>query len=163
VAKKKTTKKTAGKKATTRKTATNKPAARQVVVKKTAAKKSTAKKVGTPKTTAKKRISKKKRPTMKKAGTTTPEVTTWNARTIRTLINRLLKKKTLRYEKEGRKYRYFPAVSRERCVREERRSFVQRIYGGTVTPMLAAFIEDAELSATEIRELRERLDRKEGK
>jgi len=89
--------------------------------------------------------------------------TTWNARTIRTLINRLLKKKTLRYEREGRRYRYFPAVSRERCVKEARQSFVQRVYGGTVTPMLAAFIEDAELSATEIRELRERLDRKEGK
>jgi len=84
----------------------------------------------------------------------------WNARTIRTLLNRLLGKKALNYEKEGRKYRYRPAVSRAQCVKEERRSFVQRVYGGTVTPMLAAFIEDAKLSPEEIEELKRMLDRK---
>ncbi|MEN6336465.1 MAG: BlaI/MecI/CopY family transcriptional regulator [Phycisphaerales bacterium] len=84
----------------------------------------------------------------------------WSARTIRTLINRLLRKKALGYEKEGRKYRYRPAVSQEQCVREERRSFIQRVYGGTVTPMLAAFIEEARLSPEEIEELKRMLDRK---
>lgn len=84
----------------------------------------------------------------------------WNARTIRTLINRLLKKKALRFEKEGRRYRYFPAVSQEQCTRQERRSFVRRVYGGTVTPMLAAFIEDAKLSPGDIEELKRMLDEK---
>ena len=87
---------------------------------------------------------------------------TWNARTIRTLINRLLQKKALTYKKEGRKYRYFPALSREQCVKHERRSFVQRVYGGTVTPMLAAFIEDAKLSSEDISELKRMLDEKDG-
>jgi BlaI family penicillinase repressor len=86
--------------------------------------------------------------------------TTWNDRTIRTLINRLLKKKAVRFEKEGRRYRYWPAVSREQCVCERRRSFVQRVYGGTVTPMLAAFIQEADLSREEIDELKQILDRK---
>jgi BlaI family penicillinase repressor len=86
--------------------------------------------------------------------------TAWNARTIRTLINRLLQKKALKYKKEGRKYRYRPAVDREHCVRQERRSFVQRVYGGTVTPMLAAFIEDAQLSREDIEELKRMLDQK---
>jgi BlaI family penicillinase repressor len=85
---------------------------------------------------------------------------TWNARTVRTLINRLLKKKALKYVKEGRKYRYSPAVKREECVRQERRSFVRRVYGGTVTPMLAAFIDDAKLSSEDIKELKRMLDRK---
>ena len=87
----------------------------------------------------------------------------WNARTIRTLINRLLTKKALKFEKEGRKYRYFPAVSEEQCVRQERRSFVQRVYGGTVTPMLAAFIEEAELSHQDIEELKRMLEEKRRK
>jgi BlaI family penicillinase repressor len=87
--------------------------------------------------------------------------TRWSARTIRTLINRLLRKKALEYEKEGRRYRYFPAVSRKRCIREERRSFVERVYGGTVTPMLAAFIEEAKLSREDIEELKRILDEKE--
>lgn len=85
---------------------------------------------------------------------------TWNARTIRTLINRLLTKKALKFEKEGRKYRYYPAASEEQCVRQERRSFVQRVYGGTVTPMLAAFIKEAKLSHQDIEELKRMLDEK---
>jgi BlaI family penicillinase repressor len=85
---------------------------------------------------------------------------TWSSRTIRTLINRLLQKKALKYEKEGRKYRYFPAVNQEHCIRQERRSFVQRVYGGTIAPMLAAFIDDAELSAEDIKELKRMLDQK---
>jgi BlaI family penicillinase repressor len=85
----------------------------------------------------------------------------WGARTIRTLINRLLQKKALKYEKEGRKYRYFPAVNQEQCIRRERRSFVHRVYGGTIAPMLAAFIDDAELSPEDIKELKRMLDRKD--
>ena len=86
--------------------------------------------------------------------------TKWNPLTTKTLITRLLRKQALRFEEEGRKYRYFPAVSREKCVRQERRSFVQRVYGGTVRPMLAAFIEDAELSHEDIEELKRILDQK---
>lgn len=85
----------------------------------------------------------------------------WNARTIRTLINRLLTKKALKFEKEGRKYRYFPTVSEEQCIRQERCSFVERVYGGTVTPMLAAFIEEARLSHEDVEELKRMLDEKE--
>ncbi len=85
---------------------------------------------------------------------------TWNDRTIRTLINRLLQKKALKFEKEGRKYRYSPAVREDHCVRAERRSFLQRVYSGTIRPMLAAFIEDARLSPEDIEELKRMLDRK---
>ena len=85
---------------------------------------------------------------------------TWSPRTIRTLINRLLRKHAVTYETEGRKYRYRPAVDRECYVSQERRSFVQRVYGGTVTPMLAAFIEEAQLSPEDIEELKRMLDEK---
>ena len=84
----------------------------------------------------------------------------WNAPTVRTLINRLLRKKALDFKKEGRRYRYRPIVSEEQCVRQERRSFVQRVYGGTVTPLLAAFIEDGQFSKEEIHQLKHMLDRK---
>ena len=39
---------------------------------------------------------------------------TWSGATIRTLINRLLKKEALTYQTEGRKYRYRPAFPQER-------------------------------------------------
>jgi BlaI family penicillinase repressor len=88
--------------------------------------------------------------------------TKWKPKTIKTLITRLMKKGAVKFEKEGRKYRYYPAVSQAECVRMERRSFVRRVYGGTTRPMLAAFLEDAKLSAEDISELRKILEQKEG-
>jgi len=86
--------------------------------------------------------------------------TKWKPKTIKTLITRLMKKGAVKFEKEGRKYRYYPAVSEAECVRMERRSFVRRVYGGTTKPMLAAFLEDAKLSAEDISELRKILEQK---
>ena len=88
--------------------------------------------------------------------------TKWKPKTIKTLITRLMKKGAVKFEKEGRKYRYYPAVSQAECVRMERRSFVRRVYGGTTKPMLAAFLEDAKLSAEYISVLMKILEQKEG-
>ena len=86
--------------------------------------------------------------------------TRWKPRTIKTLINRLAKKKAVKFEKEGRRYRYYPAVSESKCVRTETRSFLRRVYRGATRPMLAAFLEDAELSPDEIEELKKILEKK---
>ena len=86
----------------------------------------------------------------------------WNPRTVKTLLNRLLAKKALRFEAEGNRYRYFPAVSREACVRTESRSFLSRVFGGAVAPLLAHFVNEAPLTADDIRRLREILERREG-
>ena len=88
--------------------------------------------------------------------------TKWKPKTIKALITRLMKKGAVKFDKEGRKYRYYPAVSQAECVRMERRSLVRRVYGGTTRPMLAAFLEDAKLSAEDISELRKILEQKEG-
>ena len=102
-----------------------------------------------------------------KGGMTTLEVVEqlkgkakWKPKTVKTLIDRLLKKGAVRFEREGRRYRYYPAVSRDECVASERNSFVRRVYGGTMKPMLAALLEDAKLSSEDISELREILDQK---
>ena len=87
--------------------------------------------------------------------------TKWKPKTVKTLINRLVKKGAIRFDREGRQYRYRPTVGEAECVRKERLSFVQRVYGGTMTPMLAAFLEEAELSGEDIEELKTILDQKE--
>jgi BlaI family penicillinase repressor len=86
--------------------------------------------------------------------------TSWKPKTIMTLLNRLAKKGVLRFEKEGRAYRYFPVVGEAETIRAERRSFVERVYGGALTPMLASFLEEAELSQEEIDDLKRLLDRR---
>ena len=84
----------------------------------------------------------------------------WNPRTIRTLINRLLNKRAIHFDKEGREYRYSPAVSEDQCTRYERLSFLGRVYHGATKPMIAAFLEDARLSKKDIAELKAILEEK---
>jgi len=84
----------------------------------------------------------------------------WSANTIKTMLNRLVKKRALKFEQDGKRYLYRPAVSREACVRVESRSFLQRVFGGDVTPMLAHFVEDAQLSPEQLKQLRKLLDQK---
>ena len=86
----------------------------------------------------------------------------WKPRTVKTLISRLVKKGAVKVKDEGYRYRYSAAVEESACVRSETQSFVQRVYQGTMTPAIAAFLEDADLSAQEIDELQEILDRKKG-
>ena len=87
----------------------------------------------------------------------------WNPRTVKTLLNRLVNKGALGFEAEGKRYRYFPRVTREACVRRESRSFLDRVFGGAAGPMLAHFVSEAPLTEDEIRRLRQLLDRREGK
>ncbi len=85
---------------------------------------------------------------------------TWKPKTIKTLLNRLVKKQALGYEKKGREYDYYPLVKEAECVKAESRSFLQRVYGGATKPMLAAFLESEKLSPEDIKELKKILNQK---
>ena len=76
------------------------------------------------------------------------------------MLKRLVKKGALKFQAEGKRYLYRPAVTREACVRVESRSFVQRVFGGQVSSVLAHFVEDSKLSKEEIEKLRRLLDEK---
>ncbi|WP_321413778.1 BlaI/MecI/CopY family transcriptional regulator [uncultured Desulfobacter sp.] len=84
--------------------------------------------------------------------------TDWKPNTIKTLINRLVKKEVVGFEKQGRSYLYFPLVSRTKIIKKERQSFLKRFFKGAFTPMVAGMVENQELSLEEIRELRRILD-----
>ncbi len=89
--------------------------------------------------------------------------TDWKPKTIKTLLNRLVEKKALGFEQQGRAYLYHPLVPEKDCVKAENRSFLQRVHGGALLPMLAAFLDEQELSKQEIDELKRILHKKEGK
>ena len=84
----------------------------------------------------------------------------WKPRTIKTLISRLAKKGAIKVAEEGYRYRYSAAVAESACIRSEIKSFVRRVYQGTMKPALAAFLEDADLSDHEIDALQKVLDQK---
>jgi BlaI family penicillinase repressor len=86
--------------------------------------------------------------------------TRWNPKTVLTLINRLVGKGALGFTREARTHLYFPKLTERECVRVESRSFLERVYGGAVQPMLAHFVKETPLSAHDITELRRILDEK---
>ncbi|WP_312114211.1 BlaI/MecI/CopY family transcriptional regulator [Brevibacillus reuszeri] len=85
----------------------------------------------------------------------------WKDKTIKTLISRLLQKGILTYEQVNRVYYYTPTISEEECKRTERESFLQRVYGGALKPMLVHFLQEEKLSSQEISELKKILTDKE--
>ncbi|MCT1578303.1 penicillinase repressor BlaI [Oceanobacillus kimchii] len=89
--------------------------------------------------------------------------TEWKAKTVRTLLDRLVKKNVIGVNKNQRIYTFYPLYSQDECQKAEAKSFIQRIYGGTVKSMLVQFMEDDNLSETEIKELREILNDKPNK
>ena len=84
----------------------------------------------------------------------------WNQSTIRTLLARLVQKGALEYEVDGSRYIYRAAVSRQQCVRQEGRSFLEKAFGGDVAALLAHFVDEAALDSHEIEQLRQLLDQK---
>jgi Predicted transcriptional regulator len=85
----------------------------------------------------------------------------WQDSTIYTLINRLVKKKMIAIEKGSSPYMCHPLVSQQDCRREERISFIKKVYNGSLNLMLAHMIEDEELTENDIDELKKILDKKD--
>ena len=82
----------------------------------------------------------------------------WKPNTIKSLITRLVKKQALGYEEERRMYLYYPLVSEDKCIKWETKSFVKRVFGGALKPMLVAFLQEEKLTQDEIEELKRILD-----
>ncbi|AJS58665.1 BlaI/MecI/CopY family transcriptional regulator [Paenibacillus sp. IHBB 10380] len=92
-----------------------------------------------------------------------PEGMDWSDQTVRTFINRLMKKKALGYQKSGRSYLYYPLISEKECVRAESRSFLNRVFSGAAGLMMTNFLEETQLSDQEIERLQQILLEKQGK
>ena len=84
----------------------------------------------------------------------------WSPATIKTLLNRLVGKRAVGFEAQGKRYLYSPKVGREECVRQESRSFLSRVFGSSPGPMLVQFVKEAQLTDAEIRQLKQILKEK---
>jgi BlaI family penicillinase repressor len=77
----------------------------------------------------------------------------WSVGTIKTLLNRLHSKGALRFEKVGKSYLYHPAVTEEQLRGAETESFVDRVFDGSLSPMIAHFARMRKLSDGDLDEL----------
>jgi BlaI family penicillinase repressor len=86
----------------------------------------------------------------------------WSAATVKTMLHRLVKKKALAFDRDGKRYLYRAEVRRGDCVRRESRSFLDRVFGGAAAPALMHLVKTSKLTNVELAELRRLLDDKEG-
>ncbi|MCM3290965.1 BlaI/MecI/CopY family transcriptional regulator [Paenibacillus sp. MER 180] len=86
----------------------------------------------------------------------------WSDQTIKTFLNRLHKKKAIRFEKSGRNYLYYPLVTYDEYLKAANRSFLDRVYNGAIGMLFTKFLEEEKLSDSQIDELQQLLEKKKG-
>src|SRR5262245_10070850 len=77
----------------------------------------------------------------------------WSTATIKTLLNRLVKKGALDFEKDGKAYLYSAAATEAECSAAETESFLDRVFDGSLTPLIAHFAQGRGLRKKDIDEL----------
>lgn len=78
----------------------------------------------------------------------------WGEATVKTLINRLLKKKALASERSEGRARYSPLVSREDYVQGESQGLLDRLFGGELAPLVAHYARHRNLSPADVARLK---------
>lgn len=78
----------------------------------------------------------------------------WRKVTVKTLLNRLLNKGAVTVERQGRKYLYSPALTRDAYVSAQSKSLLDRLFEGRIAPLVTHFSEREELSREDIAELK---------
>lgn len=77
----------------------------------------------------------------------------WSLATVKTLLSRLVAKKALTTQTEGRKFLYHPALQRSDYVTDESKRLVDRLFGGKLTPLFTHMAEQETFSAEDIAEI----------
>ncbi|PKM15981.1 MAG: BlaI/MecI/CopY family transcriptional regulator [Gammaproteobacteria bacterium HGW-Gammaproteobacteria-2] len=82
----------------------------------------------------------------------------WALSTVKTLLNRLLRKEAICAERDGRRFLYAPKLSREDWLQQQSAGLLDRLFDGRVAPLVAHFCEHRKLSPSDIAELRKLIE-----
>ena len=82
----------------------------------------------------------------------------WQETTVKTLLNRLLRKGAVRATREGRRYFYTPVLQRDAWLLGESQGLLERLFDGRVAPLVSHFSRHRKLSRKDIAELRKLLE-----
>jgi len=85
----------------------------------------------------------------------------WSTTTIQTYLARLVKKGALKTERQGKGYLYFPDVSESECQTAEGKTFLSRVYDGSLSRMVSGFVKSGDLSKTELQEIKRLIEEKD--
>ena len=76
--------------------------------------------------------------------------TGWAKSTTTTMVRRMEEKGYIRSEQNGRGKNFFPNIDRDEAVATETKSFLNRVYHGSIGMMMSAMTQRQELSQEEI-------------
>ncbi len=85
----------------------------------------------------------------------------WSYVTVKTLINRLLKKGYLSFTKDGRRYLYRAEITKKQYLKNENTQFLQRLYAGSISNLMASFSEHEKISKDELAEIKQIIEQME--
>jgi BlaI family transcriptional regulator, penicillinase repressor len=74
----------------------------------------------------------------------------WSLATVKTMLSRLSAKGAIAYQEEGRRYHYSAAIARDSYVGTESRRFVDQLFGGRLSPLVARLAEEHALDEDDI-------------
>jgi BlaI family penicillinase repressor len=89
--------------------------------------------------------------------------TDWKPNTVKTLINRLLKKNVIDFNKEGKEYYYYALVEEQSYINAESSSFLKKVFNGSINSMIINFVNSKKISEKEIEELKDILNKASNK
>ena len=74
----------------------------------------------------------------------------WTLATVKTMLSRLATKGALSHREDGRRYIYSAAIERDSYIGFESRRFVDRLFGGRLSPLVARLAEEDQLDDDDI-------------
>ena len=77
----------------------------------------------------------------------------WSLPTIKTLLSRLLAKRAIAYEPDGRRFLYRPLIARADHAAGDVKRLVDRLFGGRLSPLVVHLAEQEALSPRDIAEI----------
>ncbi|MBQ9946459.1 MAG: BlaI/MecI/CopY family transcriptional regulator [Clostridia bacterium] len=85
----------------------------------------------------------------------------WSINTTHTYLTRMEAKGIVSIDKETVPHTYHAAVSKDECLRRERKSFLHRVYRGSAGDLITAFLKEEKISAEEVEKLKRLLEEME--
>lgn len=82
----------------------------------------------------------------------------WQLATVKTLLNRLLKKDALVAERDGRRFLYAPRFPRADWAHSESLSLLDRLFGGSLAPLVSHFSSQRKLKASDVKALKQLIE-----
>ncbi|MBE6715817.1 MAG: BlaI/MecI/CopY family transcriptional regulator [Ruminococcaceae bacterium] len=87
--------------------------------------------------------------------------TAWSRNTVHTYLTRMEAKGLVFIDKNMNPHIYKAALTKDECQKNERQSFLRRVYKGSTSDMIAAFLKEETITKEEMQKLKNLLDNME--